>query len=81
MKRMIIAADEGGNSIEDRYDELSSEIKDDFAYFADGADKLFRDGEHDRAIAILETFKSTLNQAIDSVSQSITSSDADVEEE
>ena len=81
MKRMVItAAEEGGNSIEDRYDELASEIQDDFSYFADGADKLFRDGEHDRAIAILETFKSTLNQAIDSVSQSITSSDTDVEE-
>jgi len=81
MKRMVITAAEGeGTSIEDKYDELSSEIRDDFDFFAEGTDKLFRDGEHDRAIAILETFKSTLNQAIDSVSQSITSSETDFEE-
>lgn len=78
MKRMILAADEG-NTIEDRYDQLSSEIHDDFSYFEDGVDKLFRDGDHDRAIAILDTFKTTLNQAIDSVSESITSSSTEEE--
>ena len=84
MKRMvthrIMAAEEGGNSIEDKFEELSSNIQDDFSYFADGIEKLYRDGEHDRAIAILETFQSTLNQAIDSVSQTLTTSDADLEE-
>lgn len=80
LKQRVTAADEGGSTIEDRFDELSSQIQDDFSYFADGVDKLFRDGDHDRAIAILETFQSTLNQAIDSVSQSIASSDSDLEE-
>lgn len=76
--KKIFAADEGKPAIEEAVDEAMDNLSEDFDYAIAGLEKLYRDGDYQQALAIIDVISNAVNDAIAQIGDSV--SDESVEE-
>ena len=69
--RKIQAADEGKPAIEEAVEEAMDNLSEDFDYAVSGLEKLYREGEYQQALAIIDSVSTAINDAIAQIGDSI----------
>lgn len=69
--KKIQAADEGKPAIEEAVEEAMDNLSEDFDYAVAGLEKLYRDGDYQQALAIIDSVSSAVNDAIAQIGDNI----------
>ena len=69
--KKIFAADEGKPAIEEAVEEAMDNLSDDFDYAIAGLEKLYRDGDYQQALAIIDVISNAVNDAIAQIGDNI----------
>lgn len=69
--KKITAADEGRPAIQEAVEEAMDNLSEDFEYALAGLEKLYRDGDYQQALAIIDSISSAVNDAIAQIGDNI----------
>lgn len=69
--KKITAADEGKPAIEEAVEEAMDNLSEDFDYAVAGLEKLYRDGDYQQALAIIDSISNAVNDAIAQIGDNI----------
>lgn len=69
--KKVTAADEGKPAIEEAVKEAMDTLADDFDYASAGLEKLYRDGDYQQALAIIDSLSAAINTAIAQIGDNI----------